>query len=152
MTAGAAGRYMVGQVIGAIVGSAILFALTSTGTYGPSTATVSNGFSEGQMLQAFIAEIVFTFVFVFVVLGSTAGNNANTGKFAGLAIGLTRVLVHMVCIPVTGTSVNPARSIGPALFQGCEAICQLWLFIVAPFIGASIDAGVWKVFNSDETK
>lgn len=71
---------------------------------------------------------------------------------AGLAIGLTLVLVHIVCIPVTGTSVNPARSIGPALFQGGEALSQLWLFIVAPFVGAALSAVVWKVLAAKEGK
>ena len=74
------------------------------------------------------------------------------GNLAGLAIGLTLVLVHIVCIPVTGTSVNPARSIGPALFQGGEALSQLWLFIVAPFVGAALSAVVWKVLAAKEGK
>ncbi|MEG1763132.1 MAG: aquaporin, partial [Bacteroidales bacterium] len=68
--------------------------------------------------------------------------------FAGLAIGLTLVLVHIVCIPITGTSVNPARSIGPALFQGGTALSQLWLFIVAPFIGALLAGGVWRMLKA----
>ena len=68
---------------------------------------------------------------------------------AGLAIGLTLVLIHIVCIPITGTSVNPARSIGPALFDGGQALSQLWLFIVAPMLGACISAGVWRVLKSN---
>ena len=103
------------------------------------------------MLQAFIAEAVFTFIFVLVVLGST-DSEKGAGNLAGLAIGLTLVLVHIVCIPVTGTSVNPARSIGPALFQGGEALSQLWLFIVAPFVGAALSAVVWKVLAAKEGK
>ena len=87
------------------------------------------------MLQAFIAETIFTFIFVLVVLGAT-DEKKGVGNFAGLAIGLTLVLVHIVCIPITGTSVNPARSIAPALFAGGEALSQLWLFIVAPFFGS----------------
>ena len=109
-----AAMYMVFQVIGAVIGSAILYALVSTGAHGGPTATGSNGFADGMMLQAFIAEAVFTFIFVLVVLGST-DSEKGAGNLAGLAIGLTLVLVHIVCIPVTGTSVNPARSIGPAL-------------------------------------
>ena len=132
-----AGMYMIFQVIGAIIGSAILFALVSTG------ATGSNGFGDGEMLQAFIAEAVFTFIFVLVVLGSTDPKKG-AGNLAGLAIGLTLVLVHIVCIPITGTSVNPARSIAPALFQGGEALSQLWLFIIAPFVGAALSAVVWN--------
>ena len=95
-----------------------------------------------------MAETVFTFIFLLVVLGSTS-KGANT-KFAGIAIGLALVLIHIVCIPITGTSVNPARSIGPALFQGGEALSQLWLFIVAPFLGAAIAALVWKGINTEE--
>lgn len=141
--------YMIFQVMGAIIGSAILFALVSTGTHEGPTATGSNSFGEGEMLQAFIAETVFTFIFVLVVLGSTDPKRG-AGALAGLAIGLTLVLVHIVCIPVTGTSVNPARSIGPALFQGGEAMSQLWLFIIAPFLGAALSAGVWKFLEKDK--
>ncbi len=139
-----AGMYMVFQTIGAIIGSAVLYVLVSAGVHDGPTVTGSNGFGEGMMLQAFIAETVFTFVFVLVVLGSTDAKKG-AGNFAGLAIGLALVLVHIVCIPITGTSVNPARSIGPALFQGGEALSQLWLFIVAPFVGAALSAIVWKM-------
>lgn len=141
--------YMIAQFIGALVGSAILYGLTSTGGYGESTATGANGFGEGEMLQAFIAETVFTFVFVLTVLGATSEKNP-APKLAGLVIGLTLVLVHIVCIPITGTSVNPARSFGPAIFQGGAALSQLWLFIVAPFVGAALSAGVWKIFSDEK--
>lgn len=140
-----AGMYMLFQVIGAILGSSILFALVSTGMHEGPTATGSNGFEDGAMLQAFIAETVFTFIFVLVVLGTTSKGANN--KFAGLAIGLSLVLIHIVCIPITGTSVNPARSIGPALFEGGAALSQLWLFIVAPFLGAALSAFVWKAID-----
>ncbi|MBR6433700.1 MIP family channel protein [Bacteroides sp. KG68] len=146
-----AGMYMVFQVIGAIIGSAVLYALVSTGAHGGPTATGSNGFADGMMLQAFIAEAVFTFIFVLVVLGST-DSEKGAGNLAGLAIGLTLVLVHIVCIPITGTSVNPARSVGPALFEGGAALSQLWLFIVAPFVGAALSALVWKVLSAKEGK
>lgn len=142
-----AGMYMLFQVIGAIIGSAILYLLVSTGSHNGPTTTGANSFGDGMMVQAFIAEAIFTFIFVLVVLGST-DSDKGAGNLAGLAIGLTLVLVHIVCIPITGTSVNPARSIGPALFQGGEALSQLWLFIVAPFVGAALSAGVWKVFSS----
>lgn len=146
-----AGLYIVFQIIGAILGSAILWFLAKE-SGSTSTLTGANGFAEGQMAQAFVAETVFTFIFVLVVLGVTAKNGLN--KFAGLAIGLALVLVHIVCIPITGTSVNPARSIGPAIFQGGAALAQLWVFIVAPFLGAVIAAFVWKgitVENEMET-
>ena len=140
-----AGMYMLFQVIGAIIASAILYILTTVGGHNGPTVTGSNSFGEGMMLQAFIAEAVFTFIFVLVVLGST-DEKKGAGNLAGLAIGLTLVLVHIVCIPITGTSVNPARSIGPALFEGGTALSQLWLFIVAPFVGAALSAWVWKIF------
>lgn len=143
-----AGLYMLFQVIGAIIGSAILFLLVSTGTHDGPTMTGSNGFTEGGVLQAFIAEAVFTFIFVFVVLGVTSKNG--NASLAGLAIGLTLVLIHIVCIPITGTSVNPARSIGPALFEGGEALSQLWLFIVAPLVGAAFSAVVWNFLAKED--
>lgn len=144
-----AALYMIFQVISAILGSAILFALVSTGGHDGPTATSSNGFGDGEMLQAFIEEAVFTFIFVLVVLGTT-DSKKGAGSFAGLAIGLALVLIHIVCIPITGTSVNPARSIGPALFEGGVALAQLWLFIVAPLVGAVGSAIVWKIIGSDK--
>ncbi|MDL2264875.1 MIP family channel protein [Parabacteroides sp. OttesenSCG-928-G21] len=140
-----AGMYMLFQVIGAILGSTLLYLLVSTGSHAGPTTTGSNSFSEGMMAQAFIAEALFTFIFVLVVLGVTSKGAEN--NLAGLAIGLTLVLIHIVCIPITGTSVNPARSIGPALFQGGEALSQLWLFIVAPLLGAAIAAFTWKAID-----
>ena len=146
-----AAMYVVFQVIGAIIGSAILYALVSTGTHDGPTTTGSNSFDAGGGLQAFISEAVFTFIFVLVVLGAT-DSRKGAGNLAGLAIGLTLVLIHIVCIPITGTSVNPARSIGPALFDGGIALKQLWLFIVAPLVGAVLSAGVWKLLSSEEKK
>ena len=142
--------YMIFQVIGGILGSTILFILVSTGSSGP-TMTGSNGFGEGEMLQAFIAETVFTFIFVLVALGAT-DKRKGAGKLAGLAIGLTLILVHIVCIPITGTSVNPARSIGPALFEGGSAISQLWLFVVAPLTGSLASSIVWKTISHHSDK
>ncbi|MFI3316800.1 MAG: MIP family channel protein [Rikenellaceae bacterium] len=140
-----AGLYMIAQVVGAFVGSAILFSLTQgTGFEG----TGANGFKEGQMMAALIAEIVFTFIFVLVVLGATSSKN-DAPKFAGLVIGLTLVLVHIVCIPITGTSVNPARSLAPAVFAGADALSQVWLFIVAPFAGAIIAAKTWLCLEKE---
>lgn len=142
-----AALYMIFQVIGAIVGSAILYVLAKD-SGSTTTLTGANGFAEGSLLTAFVAETVFTFIFVLVVLGVTSKGANN--QFAGIAIGLALVLIHIVCIPITGTSVNPARSIGPAIFQGGEALSQLWLFIVAPFLGAAISALVWKVIDTAE--
>ena len=154
-----AGGYMLFQCIGAIIASAVLYILVHTGNeagieavFNSTTTTGSNSFLPGNIVPAFIAELIFTFIFVLVVLGST-DEKKGAGNLAGLAIGLTLVLVHIACIPITGTSVNPARSIGPAIFAAIEGNCvplsQLWLFIVAPFIGAMLSAFVWKVLRSD---
>ena len=95
-------------------------------------------------MKKYISEMIFTFIFVLVVLGVT-DDKKGTPVMCGLAIGLTLVLVHIVCIPITGTSVNPARSIGPG-----KALTQLWLFIVAPFAGAALSAVVWKSIGSEK--
>lgn len=144
-----ASMYMIFQVIGAILGSLILVALVSTGGHGGPTISGANSYDTGEMAQAFIAETVFTFIFVLVVLGTT-DEKKGAGNLAGLAIGLTLVLIHIVCIPITGTSVNPARSIGPALVEGGQALSQLWLFIVAPFVGAALSSLVWKMVGEDK--
>ena len=155
-----AGLYMLFQCIGAIIASTVLYTLVHTGNeagiqavFNNTTTTGANSFMEGNIIPAFLAELIFTFIFVLVVLGST-DSKKGAGNFAGLAIGLTLVLVHIACIPVTGTSVNPARSIGPAIFAAIEGnylpISQLWLFIVAPFIGALLSSFVWKTIRTDD--
>jgi aquaporin Z len=142
--------YIAAQIIGAIAGAAILFVIAS-GKNGYSLATHGLG-QDGygasspqgySMLAGFIAETIFTFIFLLVIFGSTSTKNIH-GGFAGLAIGLSLVLIHIVGIPVTGVSVNPARSIGPALLVGGTAITQLWLFIVAPILGSILSAVVWR--------
>ena len=145
-----AAMYMIFQTIGAVLGSAILFLLVKVSgtTFESATLTGANGIQPGHTVgSAFLAEVVFTFMFVFVVLGST-DHKKGAGNLAGLAIGLSLILVHIVCIPITGTSVNPARSIGPAIFEAVdgsmEALANLWIFIVAPFVGALFSAWVWK--------
>jgi len=141
--------YLVAQCIGAVLGAAILLAIAS-GNAGFSIATNGlgqNGYGalsphQYSLAACFIAELVLTFLFLFVIFGST---HANAPKgFAGIAIGLTLVLIHIVGIPITGTSVNPARSLGPALLAGGGALTQLWLFIVAPVLGGIIAALVWR--------
>lgn len=139
--------YMVFQIVGAIIGAMVLSLLVGTGGHTGPTITGANSFDVGEMSQAFIAEAVFTFIFVLVVLGAT-DEKRGAGNMAGLAIGLTLTLIHIVCIPITGTSVNPARSIGPAIMEGGQALSQLWLFIVAPFVGAAFSALVWKFIGS----
>ena len=141
--------YIVAQCIGAILGAGVLY-LIQTGKPGFTMgewALGSNGWGEGYLagyntLSAFVIEMVMTFLFIFVILGTTS--KFGNGAMAGLAIGITLMLIHLVAIPVTGTSVNPARSLGPALFAGGKALAQLWLFIVAPIIGALLAAIAWK--------
>ena len=136
--------YMIFQVIGAFIGSAILFWMTKeVGLEGTGANDLQSGVS---VLGGLLAEIFFTFVFVFVVLAATHEKNG-AGNAAGLAIGLTLVLVHLVCIRYTGTSVNPARSIAPAVFQGGTALSNLWIFIVGPFVGGALAAGIYKIFD-----
>jgi aquaporin Z len=143
--------YVVFQCIGAVIGAGLLYAIaTGIPTFRLSNGLGQNGYGiaspAGYSLAAvFIAEIVFTFLFVLVVHGATH-ERAPRG-FAGLAIGLSLVLMHLVLIPVDGTSVNPARSLGPALFVGGTALSQLWVFWVAPIIGGIIAAFVWKLFK-----
>lgn len=144
-----AGMYVVFQVIGGLLGAAVLYALTQaaglTGTGANDLQAVNEAGVKVTVFGGLLAEIVFTCVFVLVVLGATSKTNGATNNFAGLAIGLSLVLAHLACIRYTGTSVNPARSIGPALFQGGSALSNLWIFIVGPFVGAALAALVWKI-------
>ena len=131
--------YWIAQVAGAIVATIILALIMSGKLGGYEGGYGANGWGEGylgeyNMVAAFVFEIVATFLFMVVILGAT-GSTA-PAAMAGLAIGLALVVIHLVGINVTGVSVNPARSIGPALFAGTTALAQLWLFIVAPVIGA----------------
>ncbi|MCK8465322.1 aquaporin [Aliiroseovarius sp. S1339] len=147
LPASKAGSYIAAQVAGATVGAAILYLIASGKGGGFDVATSGlgqNGWGTGYlgeytMVAAFIFELVATFLFVVVILGATGAGAPSA--VAGIAIGLTLVVIHLVGINVTGVSVNPARSFGPALFAGGHAIGQLWLFIVAPILGA-IAAGI----------
>jgi aquaporin Z len=147
--------YVVAQVIGATAAALVLKAIVS-GAPGFDAATsgfASNGYgalSPGHysMQAAFLCEAVMTAFFVFVILGAT-DKRAPSG-FAGLAIGLCLTLIHLVAIPVTGVSVNPARSTGPALIAGAAAINQLWLFWLAPLVGAIVAAVIYPLIVSDD--
>ena len=149
--------YIVAQCLGGIIGAGILLAIASgRPDYTLATAGLGqNGYGlhspdHFSLMACFIAEVVLTALFLFVIFGST---HANAPKgFAGIAIGLTLAFIHMVGIPITGTSVNPARSLGPAVFVGGEALTQLWLFIVAPIIGGVLAAIVWKAAFERERK
>lgn len=144
-----AGMYMIFQVIGAIIGASLLWVLTSN--VADFSGTGANDLQEGvSVVGGLLAEIIFTCVFVLVVLGTTSKTNGATNNFAGLAIGLSLILVHLVCIRYTGTSVNPARSIGPALFQCGSALANLWIFVVGPFVGAVLASIIWKVIEPAE--
>ena len=143
--------YMVFQVIGAILASCVLYLLVSTSPeLALGTKTGANA-CAGTVTNGLIAEIVLTCLFVLVVLGTTDAKKG-AGNFAGLAIGLSLVLIHLVGIHYTGTSVNPARSIGPALFEGGKALSQLWVFIVGRFVGGAYAAFIWKLIGSDDEK
>ena len=138
--------YWVAQFAGALAGAAILMMLAKDGA---ASGLGRNGWGPGHlgeysMQAALLFEIVFTAIFVVVILGVTG--DKGQGAFAGLAIGITLAVIHIVGIQVTGVSVNPARSFGPAVLAGGQAMAQLWLFVVAPAIGALIGGGLFR-FN-----
>lgn len=145
--------YVVAQIAGAILASAVLYAIARGA---PGFDAVAGGFASNgygarspdhfDMASAFLIETVLTALLVLTILGST--DFAAPVGFAGIAIGLCLTLIHLVSIPVTNTSVNPARSIGPALFAGPTAIGQLWLFIAAPLLGGAIAAGIYSVIRA----
>ncbi|MEL7106969.1 MAG: aquaporin Z [Pseudomonadota bacterium] len=142
-------KYIISQVAGAILGALVLLIIASgkadytVGTNGLGQNGWGAGYlGEYTMVSAFVFEVVATFLFMVVILGATSANAP--GAMAGLAIGLALVVIHLVGINVTGVSVNPARSIGPALFAGTTALAQLWLFIVAPIIGAAAAGALFK--------
>lgn len=143
--------YWCGQIIGAIIAGAILLLLTKVVaapdlTGGLGTNGVANA---GGVGGALLVEFIATFLFVLVVLGTT-DSKVGAGNLAGLAIGLTLILIHLVCINLTGTSVNPARSIGPAIFAGGAALKDLWVFIVAPMLGGAFAVPVWKAIAPEK--
>jgi aquaporin Z len=146
--------YLIAQVLGGVAGAAILY-LIATGQTGfdMSGGFASNGYGDHSpghysLLACAVTEIVMTFGFLIVILGSTHGS-APKG-FAPVAIGLCLTLIHLVSIPVTNTSVNPARSLGPALFEGGWALQQLWLFWTAPFVGAVIAGFAYRWISPEQ--
>ena len=148
--------YVVAQVLGALAGSALLYAIITC--CGMDVATVglgANGFGEASavglnMMGAILVEVILTFVFIYTILGVTSDDKKSA--VAGIVIGLTLTFVHIMGIPLTGTSVNPARSLAPALLLGGKALEQVWVFIVAPFIGSALAAVTFKGLNKEETK
>jgi aquaporin Z len=147
--------YVIAQVVGAILASAVLYVIASGAAgFDVSKGFASNGYdahSPGHysMMACFIMEVVMTTMFLFIIMGSTHGR-APAG-FAPLAIGLALVMIHLVSIPVTNTSVNPARSTGPALFVGGWALAQLWMFWVAPLIGGALGGVIYRWLSEDPT-
>ena len=139
--------YWVAQVVGGVAGAAVLYVIASgVAGYTPG-GFASNGFDANSpggygMFAALVAEIVLTAFFLIVILGSTA--KAVPAGFAPIAIGLALTLIHLISIPVTNTSVNPARSIAAAIFAQNGALGQVWLFIVAPLVGGALGAAIWK--------
>ena len=148
--------YWVAQIVGAIIAAALIYAIVKCGDiapgnyaandYGPDLAACGANYWNINACGAFIVEAVLTFVFLMVILGVTDSSHAN-GKFGGLAIGLTLVLIHLISIPLTNTSVNPARSISQAIFAGGSALSHLWLFIVAPLVGAGLAGLCYKCLS-----
>ena len=140
------GLYFVSQTIGAILGAACLKLIFGLGGITDATGGLgSNGLAgvNGNIGAGLIAEIILTFIFILVILGVTDGDYKH-GSFGGVVIGFSLVMVHILGIGLTGTSVNPARSIGPALFAGGSALTSLWVFIVGPFAGAALAAFCYK--------
>jgi len=148
--------YIVAQVVGGVIGAGVLY-LIASGKAGFDLAGgfASNGYGEHSpggysMNAALVTEVVMTFMFLIVILGATHAR-APVG-FAGIAIGLALTLIHLISIPVTNTSVNPARSTGPALFVGGWAIGQLWLFWIAPVVGAALAGWVYRAVLEDRVE
>ena len=146
--------YVIAQCLGAVAGSGILSLIFTLGNVTDQTGGYgSNGLAgvNGSAVAGLIVEIVLTFIFVLTILGVTS-KEAGHGSFGGLIIGLTLTLVHIFGIGLTGTSVNPARSIGPAIFAGGSALSSLWVFIVGPLAGAALAAVVYKALSSGKSE
>ncbi len=145
--------YVVAQVVGAVVGAAVLYAIASGAPdFSLAKGFAANGYAEHSpghygLMSGLIAEVVLTMMFLFIIMGSTHGK-APAG-FAPIAIGLGLTLIHLISIPITNTSVNPARSTGPALFVGGWALAQLWLFWVAPLIGGALGGILYRVLSEE---
>ena len=144
--------YVIGQVLGALAGTGILYLILTNTDLG-TLALGANGY-EGlsatniTLFGAIVTEVVLTFFFIYTILGVTSDKNKS--HIAGIVIGLTLTFVHLLGIPLTGTSVNPARSLAPAIFLGGEALKQVWVFVVAPFVGAALAALVFKYLNKEK--
>ena len=146
--------YVVAQVLGALAGTAILYLILSTTSLGTS-ALGANGFNSLSatnisLLGAIVTELVLSFVFIYTILGVTSDEKKSS--VAGLVIGLTLTFVHLIGIKLTGTSVNPARSLAPAIFTGGDALKQVWVFICSPLLGGALAAGLFELLNVEKKK
>lgn len=147
--------YIVAQFLGGIAGIGILYAIISCTGFDVETVGLgANGFDTASLLNinmigAIIVEVVLTFVFIYTILGVTSDEKKSS--VAGIVIGLTLAFVHILGIPLTGTSVNPARSLAPAIFLGGDALSQVWVFILAPFVGSAIAAVAFKFLNTTKS-
>ena len=141
--------YIISQIIGAFVGAGLLKAIVACGITDQTGALGSNAVANVGAGGAILVEIVLTFIFVLTILGVTS--DAKKGNVAGLVIGLTLAFVHIIGIPLTGTSVNPARSIGPAVLAGGGALADLWVFILAPLAGAALASLLFNALKTDQS-
>ena len=146
------GLYVVAQVFGALAGTGLLYLILNNSSVGVANLG-ANGYgilsaTDISLFVAIIVEVILTFVFVYTILGVTSDESKS--NVAGIVIGLTLTFVHLLGIRLTGTSVNPARSLAPAIFLGGEALKQVWVFIVAPFVGAALSAVVFKYLNKED--
>lgn len=146
--------YVIAQILGAIIGTTILYFILSNTSLG-TTNLGANFYGELSannitLIGAIVTEIVLTFVFIYTILGVTSDDSKS--NIAGIVIGLTLTFVHLIGIPLTGTSVNPARSLAPAIFIGGEAIKQVWVFILAPLVGGTLSAFTYKYLNKTTKK
>ena len=144
--------YVISQVVGAFIGAGLLYFILSSSNIGTANLG-ANGFGEGygaelSMIAAFVVEVILTFIFVYTILGVTADEKKSA--VAGIVIGLTLTFVHLIGIGLTGTSVNPARSLAPAVLLGGESLQQVWLFIVAPLVGSLLSAITYKFVNEEK--
>ena len=146
--------YVVAQVLGALAGAGILYAIMVLSNLDVAVQGLgANGFDEVSSVGlniwgALLVEVILTFVFIYTILGVTSDEKKSS--VAGIVIGLTLTFVHILGIPLTGTSVNPARSLAPAILLGGTALSQVWVFIVAPFVGSALAAVVFKLLNSEK--
>ena len=149
--------YLISQLLGAIAGSAILYGIMSCSELldVAELGLGANGFGEASlaklnMIGAIIVEVILTFVFIYTILGVTS--DSKKSSVAGIVIGLTLTFVHILGIPLTGTSVNPARSLAPAIFLQGEALKQVWVFVVGPFVGSALASLVFMFVNKEKEK